>query len=97
MDFAKILNTNYLYCVDVQFTKFETVAQSWKEKSRNLAFLLSKQSFKNGWMDWAQIFRDNTSHYYKYFDVKNFMSHPSRQKNHETYIFLFFAQYLPKE
>ena len=48
-------------------------------------------------MDWAQIFRDNASHSYKYFDVKNLMSHSSRQKNHETYIFLFFAQYLPEE
>ena len=48
-------------------------------------------------MDWAQIFRDNASHSYKYFDMKNFYVTPLQKINHETFIFLFFAQYLPKE
>ena len=26
-------------------------------------------------MDWAQIFRDNASYSYKYFDVKKFLRH----------------------
>ena len=45
-------------------------------------------------MDWAQIFRDNASHSYKYFDMKNIYITPLQTIKSWN---LFFVKYLPKE
>ena len=46
----------------------------------------------NGWANLTQIFRDSHPDSYNYFEVK-----PLRLKNHDTFIFPCFTQYLLNE
>ena len=66
--FSCDFNSSFLLFVDIWFTNFGSVTESWQQKPHNLAFF---SLFTHELMDWANNW-DNNFHSYKYFWIKNF-------------------------